>query len=83
MGQVQLEVLKQRPWTAGGWTSASARAASCNRETIKNTVEGVGHYEPLRHYAEVHLILSPGEPGCGITVSSQCAEDALDRNGSG
>ena len=50
------------------------------RETIADTVEGVGHYEPLRHYAEVHLILSPGERGSGIVLDSSCSEDALDRN---
>ena len=50
------------------------------KETIENVVEGVGHFEPLRHYAEVHLILEPGEPGSGLTFASSCSEDELDRN---
>src|SRR5699024_9040927 len=49
-------------------------------ETIGNTVEGVGHFEPLRHYAEVHLLLEPGERGSGLQFSSECSEDVLDRN---
>ena len=50
------------------------------RETIADAVEGVGHYEPLRHYAEVHLLLEPGEPGSGLRFTSACPEDELDRN---
>ncbi|MDD6034758.1 MAG: TetM/TetW/TetO/TetS family tetracycline resistance ribosomal protection protein [Lachnospiraceae bacterium] len=50
------------------------------KETITNTVEGVGHFEPLRHYAEVHLIMEPGEPGSGITCRADCEEASLDRN---
>ena len=50
------------------------------RETIGDTVEGVGHYEPLRHYAEVHLIMEPLPQGSGIVIDSCCSEDALDRN---
>ncbi len=50
------------------------------RETIADTVEGVGHFEPLRHYAEVHLLLSPLPAGSGIVYDSCCSEDALDRN---
>ena len=50
------------------------------RETITDTVEGVGHFEPLRHYAEVHLLLEPGEPGSGLTFASACSEDVLDLN---
>lgn len=49
-------------------------------ETIAEPVEGVGHYEPLRHYAEVHLLLEPGEPGSGIQIDTMCSEDALSRN---
>ena len=80
MGQVQLEVLKQTAMDRWGLEIDFGAGRILYRETIRNTVEGVGHYEPLRHYAEAHLILSPGEPGSGITVSSQCSEDALDRN---
>ena len=50
------------------------------KETIARAVEGVGHFEPLRHYAEVHLLLSPAERGSGITVTSTCSEDVLDKN---
>ena len=50
------------------------------QETIAGPVEGVGHFEPLRHYAEVHLLLEPGERGSGVTLESRCPEDALDRN---
>ena len=50
------------------------------RETIADTVEGVGHFEPLRHYAEVHLLLSPLPAGSGIVYDTCCSEDALDRN---
>src|SRR5699024_4064933 len=50
------------------------------KETIENTVEGVGHFEPLRHYAEVHLLMQPGDPGSGLVFSSSCSEDILDKN---
>ena len=50
------------------------------KETIAGTVEGVGHFEPLRHYAEVHLLLEPGEPGSGLVFETDCSEDVLDRN---
>ena len=50
------------------------------KETIENTVEGVGHFEPLRHYAEVHLLLEPGEPGSGLVFDTDCSEDILSKN---
>ena len=50
------------------------------RETISDTVEGIGHFEPLRHYSEVHLILEPAKPGSGIIIKSDCSEDFLDKN---
>ncbi len=50
------------------------------KETIQNTVEGVGHFEPLRHYAEVHLKMEPGERGSGIVIGTDCSEDMLDKN---
>ena len=50
------------------------------KETIASVAEGVGHFEPLRHYAEVHLILEPGEPGSGLQFDTCCSEDELDRN---
>ena len=50
------------------------------KETITAPVEGVGHFEPLRHYAEVHLRLEPGERGSGMQFAAECSEDILDRN---
>lgn len=50
------------------------------KETIRKVAEGVGHFEPLRHYAEVHLLLEPGVPGSGIALDTDCSEDVLDRN---
>lgn len=50
------------------------------KETITDTVEGVGHFEPLRHYAEVHLLLEPGEPGSGLVFDTDCSEDILSKN---
>ena len=50
------------------------------KETIKRPAEGVGHFEPLRHYAEVHLLLEPGESGSGLVFAADCSEDVLDRN---
>ena len=80
MGPVQLEVLHALLLERFGLDAAFSPPEILYRETIENTVEGVGHYEPLRHYAEVHLLLSPGERGSGITVRSACSEDELDRN---
>lgn len=50
------------------------------KETIKNKAYGIGHFEPLRHYAEVHLLLEPGEPGSGMRYECHCSEDILDKN---
>ena len=50
------------------------------KETVENTVEGVGHFEPLKHYAEVHLLIKPLKRGSGIIINSRCKEDLLDRN---
>lgn len=50
------------------------------KETLAEPVEGIGHFEPLRHYAEVHLLLEPGERGSGLQFASLCSEDMLDRN---
>ena len=80
MGEVQIEVLKTMIWERFGVSVSFGAGAIVYKETIKETVEGVGHFEPLRHYAEVHLILEPGEPGSGMTFDSICSEDVLDRN---
>ena len=65
MGEVQLEVLKSRILTRFGMEVTFGAGHVVYRETIADTVEGVGHFEPLRHYAEVHLKLEPGDPGSG------------------
>jgi len=80
MGPVQLEILKQLLADRFDLHVNFGPGRILYRETITDTVEGIGHFEPLRHYAEVHLILSPGERGSGITVRSQVSEDDLDRN---
>ena len=80
MGEVQTEILKHLIRERFGVEVTFGTGNIVYKETIANTVEGVGHFEPLRHYAEVHLLLEPGEPGSGLTVASACSEDELDRN---
>lgn len=80
MGEVQLEVLTRLIEERFGYAVSFGQGAVAYKETIRTVAEGVGHYEPLRHYAEVHLLLEPGERGSGITIASSCREDDLDRN---
>lgn len=80
MGEVQLEVLRNQIQERFDTRVSFAEGAIVYKETIADTVEGVGHFEPLRHYAEVHLLMSPGEPGTGIQVLADCSEDLLARN---
>ncbi|MBQ8960277.1 MAG: TetM/TetW/TetO/TetS family tetracycline resistance ribosomal protection protein [Ruminococcus sp.] len=80
MGAVQLEVLTQVIAQRFGWSVTFSGGAVAYKETIRGRVEGVGHYEPLRHYAEVHLILEELPRGSGLRFSSSCREDDLDRN---
>ena len=80
MGPVQLEVLHQLLLDRFGLDVGFGPGHILYKETIRNTVEGVGHYEPLRHYAEVHLHLEPGAPGSGLTIATACSEDVFDRN---
>ena len=80
MGEVQTEILKHLIRERFGVEVSFGTGNIVYKETIANPVEGVGHFEPLRHYAEVHLLLEPGEPGSGLTVASACSEDELDRN---
>lgn len=80
MGEVQLEVLKTLIYERFGVEVEFGQGNILYKETIQNTVEGVGHFEPLRHYAEVHLLLEPGESGSGVQCMSVCSEDLLDRN---
>ena len=80
MGPVQLEVLRELLKERFQLEVEFGQGSILYRETIQNPVEGVGHYEPLRHYAEVHLLLEPGERGSGLELCSNCPEDQLDRN---
>lgn len=80
MGQVQMEVLGRMIQERCGVKVTFGAGNIVYKETIARPVEGVGHYEPLRHYAEVHLWMEPGEPGSGISVFSDCSEDVLDLN---
>ena len=80
MGQVQLEVLRAVIRQRFGFQADFAPGGIVYKETIAAPVEGVGHYEPLRHYSEVHLLLEPGRPGSGLRFASVCGEDQLDRN---
>lgn len=80
MGRVQAEVFKSLVKERFELDVGLDAGHIMYRETIKNKVEGVGHFEPLRHYAEVHLVLEPMPRGSGIVLDSACSEDALDRN---
>lgn len=80
MGEVQLEILRNIIKERFAVEVDFGEGSIVYKETIAAPVEGVGHYEPLRHYAEVHLLMEPGEPGSGLTFASRCSEDELDRN---
>lgn len=80
MGEVQLEILRELVKNRFQIDVQFSKGSIIYQETIANTVEGVGHFEPLRHYAEVHLLLEPGPRGSGLVFSSDCSEDELDRN---
>ncbi len=80
MGAVQIEVLKRLMEERFGVCVEFDAGNIVYKETISNIVEGVGHFEPLRHYAEVHLLLEPGERGSGLQFFADCSEDVLDRN---
>ncbi|MCI9616581.1 MAG: GTP-binding protein [Eubacterium sp.] len=80
MGQVQIEVLKSLIKERFDLDVEFGAGSILYKETITNTVEGVGHFEPLRHYAEVHLLLEPGMPGSGLTFESHVSENELSKN---
>ena len=80
MGQVQIEVLESLIKDRFNLDVTIDEGQVSYRETITGTVEGVGHFEPLRHYAEVHLILEPLPRGSGLEFCTCCSEDQLDRN---
>ncbi|MDY3249583.1 MAG: translation factor GTPase family protein [Candidatus Choladocola sp.] len=80
MGEVQIEVLKNIILQRFGIRVEFGAGNIVYKETLRDVVEGVGHFEPLRHYAEVHLLLEPGERGSGMQFFADCSEDMLDRN---
>ena len=80
MGPVQMEILQRLIAARFGLSVRFDEGNIVYKETIAAPVEGVGHYEPLRHYAEVHLLLEPGEPGSGIVLDTMCSEDVLARS---
>lgn len=80
MGEVQIQILQRTILDRLGLEVSFGPGTIVYKETIADMVEGVGHFEPLRHYAEVHLILEPLERGSGMQFESSCSEDELDRN---
>ena len=80
MGEVQIEILKHMIRERFGIEVGFGTGRIVYKETIADRVEGVGHFEPLRHYAEVHLLLEPAEPGSGLLFAADCSEDILARN---
>lgn len=80
MGQVQLEILQQLLKERFQLDVGFDQGSILYRETILSPVEGVGHFEPLRHYAEVHLLMTPTEPGSGLTFDADVHVDTLGKN---
>lgn len=80
MGEIQTEILQSVIAERFGIDVTFGKSHIVYKETIANTVEGVGHFEPLRHYAEVHLLLEPLPAGSGLQIDVDCSEDMLDKN---
>ncbi|MBQ6888286.1 MAG: TetM/TetW/TetO/TetS family tetracycline resistance ribosomal protection protein [Lachnospiraceae bacterium] len=80
MGEIQIEILKSMILERFGVAVEFGSGNIVYKETIKNSVEGVGHFEPLKHYAEVHLLLEPAETGSGLSFFTDCSEDMLAKN---
>ena len=80
MGEIQLEVLRSMIADRFGFDVSFGKGSIIYKETIADTVEGVGHFEPLRHYAEVHLLLKPAKRDSGLVFNTRCSEDLLDKN---
>ena len=80
MGPIQLEILQQQLQERFGLEVQFGQGGILYKETIAEAVEGVGHYEPLRHYSEVHLLIEPAPRGSGVKMQSACHQDDLDRN---
>ncbi|MBR5376238.1 MAG: TetM/TetW/TetO/TetS family tetracycline resistance ribosomal protection protein, partial [Lachnospiraceae bacterium] len=78
MGKVQTEVLSELAAERFGLQIGFSKGRILYRETILSPVEGIGHFEPLRHYAEVHVMISPGSPGSGVVLSDECIPDILE-----
>lgn len=80
MGEVQLEILQQLLKERYQLDVSFDQGNILYKETVTTPVEGVGHFEPLRHYAETHLLIEPGQRGSGITINADCSVDILDHN---
>lgn len=80
MGEVQTEVLKSVIRDRFGVNVEFDEGSVVYKETVAGKSEGIGHFEPLRHYAEVHILIEPGARGSGIAISTECREDILDRS---
>lgn len=80
MGEVQIEILKRMIQERFGLEAEFGAGSIVYKETLAASSIGIGHFEPLRHYAEVELLLEPGEPGSGMQFASLCSEDVLDKN---
>ena len=80
MGEIQLEILQSMIKERFSFSVSFSQGSIIYKETIAEPVEGVGHFEPLRHYAEVHLLLQPAERDSGLVFRSDCPEDKLDKN---
>lgn len=80
MGEIQIDILKNQIQERFGMKVEFDAGNIVYKETIVRAVEGVGHFEPLRHYAEVHLLMEPAERGSGLQFETCCSEDVLDRN---
>ncbi len=80
MGTIQIEILKNLLKERYDLRASFGSGTIVYKETIRRPVEGVGHFEPLRHYAEVHLLLEPGEPGSGIVIENRCIPGMLEKN---
>ena len=80
MGKIQVEIFKSQVLERFGVEVELAAGSIIYKETIEDSVVGIGHFEPLGHYAEVHLLLEPGKPGSGLVFDTNCSEDVLDIN---
>lgn len=80
MGEIEIEILKNLILERFGIPVDFGQGSIVYKESILQPVEGIGHYEPLKHYAEVHLLMEQGEPGSGLVFDTACSEDSLNRN---